>query len=222
MSLESAPDPSRLYVAVGEHVNPTRPLFTGDIFDHVEIPGVGTTAAILIGHPCSIRGRGGQLNPRTPVAAVKHHQKVGSNQWRSGFFNRFPLPGLPLDGTFHVAQLDLFGLALTDDLRSATRVACLSHPGINLLQQRLVFHQTRLEVPTRLFQQAFDHTYEEADLLEDWSTELEGIDPEPSASFEIWIRGGQPSRQDRLVTHEERAPVRREMKAEIQSRLADQ
>ena len=69
-----------------------------------------------------------------------------------------PLAGLPLEGEFHVARLNLFGLALTTGLIEPNRIACLSHAGINQLQQRLVFHQTRLKVPTAKFHEAFDHT----------------------------------------------------------------
>ena len=68
-----------------------------------------------------------------------------------------PLAGLLLEGKFHVARLDRFGLAVTSGLLKASRIACLSHAGINQLQQRLVFHQTRLAVPTGKFHEAFDH-----------------------------------------------------------------
>ena len=96
-----------------------------------------------------------------------------------------PLAGLPAEGEFHVAHLNLFGLALTSELVTAERLACLSHPGINQLQQRLVFHQTRLEVPPSKFQQAFDHTYEEAELLEDWATDLSVVDDCPELQFRV-------------------------------------
>lgn len=218
MSLAPALDQSRLYLATGEDVNPMRPIFTGDVFGDVEIPGVGTMAAIVIAHPCSIRGRQGRVTPQTLVAAVDAHDKVGADQWSKGFFDRFPLPELPPSGEFHVARLGLVGLASTDDLMSADRVACLSHQGINLLQQRLVFHQTRLEVHTGKFQQAFDHTYEEAELLEEWMTELADVEDDPAASFEEWIRDGEPSRQQNLKIHEERAHIRREINAEIKAR----
>lgn len=174
----------------------------------------------MIGHPCSIRGKNGKLAERTPVAAVENHDRVPEVRWSDGYFNKMPLDGLPLEAPFHVARLDLFGLALTNELVAAQRLACLSHPGINQLQQRLVHHQTRLVVPTGQFQQAFDHTYEEADLLEDWNTELSDIDDDPESSFEAWIRGGSPNRQSRLQIHEERAPIRREMRQEIKNRLA--
>ena len=221
MSLEPSADPARLYLAAGADVNPHRPLFTGDVFSDVDIPGVGASPTIVIGHPCSIRGRNGRLAERTPVASVEAHGPVPPERWSDGYFNKMPLPGLPLEGEFHVARLDQFGLALTSQLLAAPRLACLSHPGINQLQQRLVFHQTRLAVPTGQFQHAFDHTYEEADLLEEWTTDLADIDDDPASSFESWIREGDPSRQFRLEVHEERAPIRRELREAVDRRQAD-
>ena len=219
MSLEPAAEPERLYLAVGADINAHRPLFTGDIFSDVEISGVGPSTAIVIGHPCSIRGKNGRLAERMPVAAVKTHAPVPPDRWCNGYFSMMPLAGLPAEGDFHVAHLDLFGLALTSELSAAERLACLSQPGINQLQQRLVFHQTRLEVPPGKFQQAFDHTYEEAELMEDWTTALSVVDDCPESSFESWIREGSPDRQSRLKIREERASIRRELRKEINNRL---
>ena len=131
MSLEPAASPERLYLAVGADVNPHRPLFTGDIFSDIDIPGIGLSPAMVVGHPCSIRGRGAELAERIDVASVEAHDPVSAGRWSDGYFNRMPLKGLPLEGGFHVARLDQTGLALTSDLVAARRLACLSHPGIN-------------------------------------------------------------------------------------------
>lgn len=216
MSLAPALEPTKLYSAREPEVNEYRPLFTGDIFTDIDIPGVGKLPAMIIGHPCSMRGRNGALADQIPVAAIKAHEQVPKENWATGFYNRMPLEGLPLDEPFHAAHLDLFGLSHTTDILDADRIACLSHLGINQLQQRLVFHQTRLEVPTGNFQQAFDHTYEEADLLEEWSTDLSEVQEDPVASFEKWVQQGNPSRQSLLETPEQRAPIRSEMRKEIQ------
>ena len=206
---------------MGGDVNPFRPLFTGDIYTSIDIPGLGESLAIVIGHPCSFRGRNGRLNQRTPVASIEAHEKVSAPRWAKGFFNRMPLAGLPLDNMFHVARLDRFGLALTSEILETTRIACLSHTGINQLQQRLVFHQTRLVVPTAKFHEAFDHTYEEADLLEEWCTDLESTGPGTVSGFEAWIRGGRPSRQELLRQPQQRAQVRREMRDAITQEHAE-
>ncbi len=218
MSLEPATESERLYLALGDDVNPARPIFTGDVFEHVDIPGVGTASAIVIGHPCSIRGRNGSLQDRIPVAAIEDHQIHPPESWAKGFFDRMPLPGLPLSGEYHAARLGEFGLAATSSLETSKRIACLSEPGINQLQQRLVYHQTRLEVSLPTFQEAFDHTYEEAELLENWATDLEGSIENPAAEFESWIRAGSPSRQERLLDYAERAPIRRELRDELHRR----
>ncbi len=220
MALEPAADFARLYSAIAPDVSPHRPLFTGDIYTGVDISGVGPSPAIVIGHPCSFRGRKGQLVQRTPVAEVGVRQEVPAHRWSNGFFDRMPPAGLPLEGEFHVARLDQFGLALTRSLTRPERIACLSHAGINQLQQRLVFHQTRLEVPTAKFHEAFDHTYEEADLLEEWTTELADLDSDPDASFESWIRAGDPDRQSLLRNPQDRAHVRRAMRREVSRRRA--
>lgn len=220
MSLEPAAEPFRLHTATGPDVSMYRPLFTGDIFSHVEIPGVGSSPAIVIGHPCSFRGRNGKLAACTPVASVETHQPAPAQDWSKGYFNRMPLPGMPLEGSFHVAWLDRFGLAVTSSLTATSRVACLSHAGINQLQQRLVFHQTRLDIPTAKFHKAFDHTYEEAELLEDWTTELGNADESTAAAFESWIRQGDPNLQSLLRDPQARAHVRRAMREEISRRKA--
>ena len=219
MNLEKAINPDRLYHALSADVDDARPLFTGDVLESVDIPGVGKSTAIVIAHPCSIRGRLGSLKERILVAAVTEHQKLPDDKWIAGYFDRMPLAGLPIRGGFHVARLDQLGLAETDEVRRAIRIACLSHPGINQLQQRLVFHLTRHAVPVNAFQEAFAHTYEEADLLEEWVSKLGDSDDSPDASFEKWIREGDPSRQERLQAAAERAPVRREMRTELQTRL---
>ena len=130
-----------------------------------------------------------------------------------------PLGGLPLRGRFHVARLDKLGLAATDSLHQTTRIACLSHPGINQLQQRLVFHLTRHLSPVEGFYEAFANTYEEADLLEEWTLKLGSTEDSHAASFEAWIREGDPSRQFRLKDMAERGLIRQEMNNEIRNRL---
>ena len=180
---------------------------------------------VWAGHPASssripARFEAGEGGSRTACRSPRYNHTNGSRpeRWSSGYFNRMPLAGLPLREPFHVARLDLFGLACTDALFATDRIACLSHPGINQLQQRIVYHQTRLALPTGQFHQAFEHTYEEADLLEEWNTELSDVEDEPVASFEGWIREGNPTRQRRLEDSQERAPIRREMREAIRKR----
>lgn len=71
-----------------------------------------------------------QVAERTPVASVVPHERLPARRWSEGYFNRMPLAGLLLEGEFHIARLDLFGLALTTGLIEPNRIACLgtSHP----------------------------------------------------------------------------------------------
>jgi hypothetical protein len=75
--------------------------------------------------------------------------------------------------------------------------------GVNLLQQRLVWHLTRFEVPTFRLQEAFAHTYEEADILEEWSDilcEAGWVVADAAARFEQFVRtagrSGRPLQGD--------------------------
>lgn len=219
MALEPPLDRGSLYRATGSDVNPHRPWFTGDIWLSVEIAGVGTKPGMLIAHPCSIRGRNGSISERLLFAAVEKHRKVPDEKWEAGYFSRMPLKELPLPGGFHTVNFDLIGSAAKADLEAGDRIACLHYPGINQLQQRLVAHLTRTENPTGYFQAAFRHIYWEAELLEEWATELHSMHTEPHKTFDAWIRDGNPVRQDRLLAEEQFVPVWREMRTQIQSEL---
>ncbi len=69
---------------------------------------------------------------------------------------------------------------------------------------------------------AFAHTYEEADLLEKWTLQLDGTEDSSEASFEVWICEGNPSQQMRLQDQAERAPIRQEMRNEIRNRATNE
>jgi hypothetical protein len=202
MNLDTYEEPSSLYRSRGEEVNPHRPLFTGDVLRDVPVPGTQDGGmALVLAHPCSFRAGGGQLSDRVLVCSVSAMSKAGANAWRTGFFSRMPLPDLDGPG-FWAASLDEIGRALVDDLLVTQRLACLSDIGINMLQQRLTCHLTRAEVPTYLFNEAFSHTYDEAELLEEW-TEALAEAGWPGAviarKFEAFIRSGRPTLQERLA-----------------------
>lgn len=215
MSLETYTAADDLYLARGDEVNPRRPLLTGDVFEHVEIPGVGDLElAVLCAHPCSMRGPHARLADRVLVGAVRPHAPVHREDWTKGFYDRMPLPALLASDDFHVAHLDLVGRARTADLEASRRVACLSNFGINLLQQRFVWHLTRCAVETHKFHEACSHTLAEADLLEDWNDLLceAGLsEADASTRFDAFIReareGGR-TRQDDLRDPQRRASVR--------------
>lgn len=219
MSLSGWDDARSLYLTRGDEVSPFRPFFTGDVFSGVSIPGVPDVGyAIVIAHPCSMR-TGSKLNDSMLAATIRPHDPVPTHQWMEGFFNRMPLPELHGEGTpvFHVAWLEEIGSLSTQNIADGDgkRIACLSPLGVNILQQRLVFNLTRLEIGTSKFWDAFSHTYEESDLLEEWTEGLDGMDTSPATSFDIWIREGSPSRQSRLRDTQHRSQIRSELRAEL-------
>lgn len=222
MNLDTYDDPGDLYLTRGDDVNPNRPLFTGDVLQDVEIPGVQESGmAVVLAHPCSFRVGQGRLAERVLVASVREMQRPGRNAWTRGYLNRTPLPDLDGPG-FWAGYFDDLGKALSEELLSTRRTACASQAGINLIQQRLTCHLTRAGIPTFQFNQAFSHTYDEADLLEEWSDVL--VDASYTvanaiAAFENFIRSGTPSLQQKLVDPQQRSTVRRACKDEA-SRLA--
>lgn len=220
MTLRSWESPGDLYLARGDEVSAFRPLFTGDVFEDVAVPGVQDTGrAIVLAHPCSMRGKDAKLADSILVGAVEDHEAVSAEKWEQGYLNRMPLPELDESPTcFAVARLDRIGLAETPLIVATRRLACLSPVGVNMLQQRLVRHLTRVDIPTSKFWEAFDHTYEEADLLEEWTEELAGVvgREQAEADFEAWIRG--ENRQRRLLDPQQRASVRSAMRTDLRNR----
>ena len=168
MSLESYGSIEKLYLARGDEVNPLRPLLTGDVVEGVDIPGVQDGArAVVIAHPCQMR-KGAVLSPVVLCALVRPQSPVDEPKWAEGFYDRMPLPDLIRDGACYVGDFSAIGLVSGDQLEGGQRLACLQHFGVNLLQQRLVNHLTRLEIETERFDDACAATLEEADLLEDF------------------------------------------------------
>ena len=222
MELATYSDSASLYRARGGDVNLYRPLFTGDVFRDIGIPGLpGTGLALVIAHPCSFRGGEGRLGPTVLVARVQTVAKEGASAWASRFYDKMPLPDL--DGPGYWAGLfDSIGLATSEALLADERVACLSDFGVNMLQQRLTCSLTRAKIPTQEFNRAFSHTYEEAELLEDWTSELCGAGDnraEAERSFDEFMREGDPSRRKLLEDPQHRHAVRQECRKQIAYRL---
>ena len=225
MALESWVEPSDLFLARGVDVSLARPVFTGDVFLEVEIPGVQPEGlAIVTAHPCTFRGAGGQLANRVAVAAVRQSVTVQPEKWRSGYYNLFPLPDL-MNEEFFAGHFLESAPVPGDSLRASNRVACLSSYGINLLQQRLIWQATRFEVPTYELERAFSHTLVEADLLEEWADatiDQGGTAEDAAASFDTFIRSSSdpsspdaPTLQIWLKDPQHRPVVRRRMRDAI-------
>jgi hypothetical protein len=189
--LETYETPEQLYLARGADVNPLRPAMTGDIYDDVEIPGVDDRGlGAVASHPCAMR-KGAQINDRVLMCRVRPSIAIPSATWPKGYYDKMPFPDVIAVGTLHVAHLDEIGLSPRECIDPSRRTACLLPFGINLLQQRLVWHMTRCAVPTSTFQEAIEHTLVEADLQEEWQDELcaVGVTVEDAgAGFEQFMR----------------------------------
>ncbi len=216
-ALEAPASAEDLYLASApDDVEPARPILTGDVFNAIEIPGTPSVGlAIVLTHPCSMRRDGVNLAERLLMATVKESLEIPLHKWSSGHFKVMPLPGLL--GSHHSAFLDEIGLVASEALTNAERVACLTPFGINLLQQRFVWHLTRFLAPTHRLGEASEAVFEEADLCEEWvaaSTVVGASPAEAANSFHDWIResDGSASRQALLVEPQRRAGVRRDMR----------
>lgn len=210
-------------------MSPYRPILQGDVFTEVEIGGLGVQDAIIIvSHPCTMRA-GVALKPRLQAAKVRQDsQLVDLDEWPTGHFRSMLLPGLDPDSADHFsAALSEVGIVHSSDLRLDRRKACLSELGIYLLQQRMVFCQTRALIGLDTLAGASQHVLEEAELLEEW---IEGLVSEDgqgltqaitSAAEEFDTFLSEPaaaSLRSKLELSRECAGVRRAVRTEIDRR----
>src|SRR4051812_22852388 len=73
-----------------------RPIFTGDVFDKVEVQSIGTTKrkpVVVLQHPCALRTNGVDLHPRLLVAELRTHPLIPIEDW-SRHISKMPLPEL--------------------------------------------------------------------------------------------------------------------------------
>lgn len=199
-------------------VSRARPFLQGDVFDDVVLPGFGEepTKVQIVAHPCAMRTAGAALTPRITVAPVEPHQMVTGQGWQ-GHPRVMPLADLVEGEHFATKFVDV--TACTEELLIRDhRIATLSHQGIYVLQQRLIKHYTRTEMPLEVLRSESAPVLTEAELLRDWLervlTDAEIGDDEALGAeagvFEEWMRNGSPSPQQRLRTEIHHTDVRRE------------
>ncbi len=74
------PDWDALYRACGDEVSATRPIFTGDVFTGVRLPGstgrVKARSVVVLQHPCSMRSNGVDLAWHILVAEVTNRKVI--------------------------------------------------------------------------------------------------------------------------------------------------
>lgn len=209
-------DPDALYDERTD-VSRARPILQGDVFDGVILPGFSEEPmkVQIVAHPCAMR-TGANLAPRITVAPVETYQEVTGQGW-NGNLRVMPLAQLTSFGNFATKFADVTACPVELLIREQ-RIATLSHRGIYILQQRLVKHYTRLEMPLELMRRESAPVLTEAEIqwhwLEEVLNEAELADDDAIAvetlAFEKWVREGDPSRQQRLREEVHHTDIRRE------------
>jgi hypothetical protein len=223
--LESPASADELYLYRGDEVPRTRPIFQGDVFDDLEIPGFdgGPGLAMVITHACTMR-QGPALRERLVVARVLPTPNPIALPWK-GNFRSMPLPALIPDAApgHWALNFEDIGAVLSKDLDLTKRVACLDDRGVVLLQQRHAHHFTRYVVETEVLYEQSANVLVEAELLEAWLSAAtdetgDGYDERASqeaTEFDAFVR---PLRDD-LKDPSRRASVRRTVNQEIRRRF---
>jgi len=156
--LATPDDPDDIWQAIGDEVPPHRLLMQGDVITAPDGP------LLVVTHACSMR-RGADLHATQMVAPVEDHDVP---LW-DGNYDWMPLPGAPLPGVRHPAGLlRALRSVASDALLSSGRVAVMSNQGIQLLQQRLAHHLTRVAIPIEELAEHCAPILAEAELHEDW------------------------------------------------------
>ena len=206
-----------------------RPIFTGDVFTDVHLPGpTGTIkerSVIVLQHPCSMRTNGIDLAWQVLVAEVAKRKEIDEPGWVDGNFNLMPLPNLRPEVTnqrkHQAANFDNLHTVAPDLLTLSARMAALSPLGVNLLLQRWVHFSSRVIVPTQLFHEQTVAFYEEADLIEEWCEESDGYDVRSAGESCLeWLRTERDGTtyQQMLRNPQSHSLVRKAMRAEIRER----
>ncbi|WP_447586965.1 hypothetical protein [Microbacterium lacticum] len=224
---EGVPDWDALYRARGTEVSTTRPIFTGDVFAGIALPGstgkVKNRNVIVIQHPCSMRINGVDLAWQVLVAEVTNRKELSEEDWTTGNFNLMPLPALRPDtesqARHQAGNFDNLYMVSPDQL--ASRIASLSPLGVNLLLQRWVHFSSRVIVPSFDFHKQSVSYYEEADLVEEWCDEMDSGDQRADTEECVnWLRkdNGGRSYQEMLKDVQAHSVVRKAMRAELKAR----
>lgn len=131
------------------------PVHQGDVFEGVQVPGVPPSnrdespLAMVFMHPCTMR-RGAVLTDLITVfqvrteSARKHIDPDRLMRW----FSVMPLLDLrPGTTSTHVADFLHIGVVPSSELDRAKRIGSLTASARQLVQQRVIYHLTRLAVP---------------------------------------------------------------------------
>lgn len=203
-----------------------RPLLQGDVFDEIVLPGFGDEPMMvqIVSHPCAMR-RGADLNPRITVAPVEPYERVTGRRGWDGNLRVMPLPELTGGEHFATKFVDVTA-APAELLTQARRIATLSHRGIYVLQQRLIKHYTRIDMPLELLRRESAAVLVESELQWDWietvlrETQLadEAAIAAEARAFDGWLSEGDPPRRHLLRDEIHHSDLRKETHREARAR----
>lgn len=201
--LESPDDPDDLWLALGDEVPAHRMLMQGDVV----LTDVGPL--LVVTHACSMR-RGAELHDTQMAAPVESHAVP---KW-DGSYDWMPLPGAPvLEVDTPAGLLRVLRSVDTSLLVSGERVAVMSNLGIQLLQQRLAHHLTRVAIDTAELAEHCAPILAEAELHEDWLGALgESAEPQFHEVLDSDDRKLRSWLADPAMRSQAMTTVRREMR----------
>ncbi|WP_420442789.1 hypothetical protein [Candidatus Poriferisodalis sp.] len=167
--LDEPEDPSDIwYACPPDEVPAYRMLMQGDVVV------LDSGPVCVVSHACSMR-RGVGLHPTQIVAPVLERTNT---LWR-GDYDWMPLPELAMAEVRAVAaSLRELSSVATADLETGRRVASMSEVGIQLLQQRMAHHLTRVSIELTTLAEHSAPVLMEVNLHEEWVEAL-GEDSEP-------------------------------------------
>lgn len=209
-----------------DDVSWARPLLQGDVFDQIILPGFGEEPmkVQIISHPCAMR-KGPDMLQRITVAPVVPHQPVLKQSGWNGNLRVMPLPDLSNEQHYATRFVDVTA-APVELLSRACRIATLTRIGIYVLQQRLIKHYTRVELPLELLRRESSTVLAEAELQWDWveaalsQSELadeSAIEAETKV-FDAWLNEGEPPRRHLLKHEIHHADIRKQLQRSVRER----
>lgn len=203
--LDSPADPGDIWLATGEEVPRHRLLMQGDVIVVPDEP------LLVVTHACSMR-RGTDLHATQMVARVEDYEVP---KW-DGNYDWMPLPGVPLPRLKHPAGLlRALRSVESDVLLRGERVGVMSNQGIQLLQQRLAHHLTRVAIPIVELAEHCAPILAEAELHEDW---VGALGSEAEKDFHEFLDANDRKLRSWLGDPANRAQAMRTVRREIQRR----
>ncbi|MGW6875205.1 hypothetical protein ACWGHA_23065 [Streptomyces xanthophaeus] len=154
--------------------------------------------------------------------------QMQSSDWRRRV-RIMPLPELDGPGTANkMADLCEFSPASAIELLPNKRIASLSEDGLLILQQRLVFTQTRVLLSLDRLHEQMAPTFVELELQEEWVEEALSVSTDAlevalkaaEADYQAWLDEGNQARRESLKNPREHSRLRREARSELLKRYS--